>query len=59
MFLEFFDACEPVLITDPVRNDDIWQLSHYGLGCCVHEVECPAVIWLLEVIFSGEPIVRE
>jgi len=41
----------PVFITDTVCDDYVGQLSHDGLGSCVHEIECSAIIWLFEGVF--------
>ena len=41
----------PVLIADTICDDYIWQLSHDSFGRGVHEIECSAIIWLLEGVF--------
>lgn len=42
----------PILITDTICDNNVWQLNHDRLGSRVHEIECSAVIWLLEVVFA-------
>ena len=44
----------PVLITDPIRDDDIREFSEDRFGRSVHEIQCSAIIGLLEGVFVCE-----
>lgn len=43
---------EPVLVTDPISNQDIWKLFHHSSGSSIHEIKSSPIVWFLEFIFA-------
>jgi len=44
----------PILITDPISKNDIWELCHNRHGGCVHQIHSPFIVRFFKPILSCE-----
>lgn len=42
---------KPILITNPIRNNQIRQILHNRHGGSIHKIQCAAIIRFLEFVF--------